>query len=291
VGTGITLSLNGVDIDYGKNRYWTSHHWLFPPGSITDIEYRYANGQVETKPGFQTTLNEAGFRLRHLGYSLHEVKVKFETAVRRWNRTAELGLSFEGFHNSLTSIDFSVLKPADLEPFIWDFRAYMRSVLAAWDTDDAGLEDFIASLDFAIALRVLADRPTSGPLLLQWHHQDLIESGWVSLEDLTDIDRKSFIIDHTTLYGRLQDYAGKPTVKAFDSWLEGHGLPKATSYVKVNPDGSLRPETTTLPTAVRNMIHHPENPNNVLSDADLCEGVESLLRVVKAVPTSLPGLA
>lgn len=57
VGTEITLSLNGIDIDYGKNRYWRSHYWLFPPGSLKqDVGYRYANDVVEEKPGFQTTL-------------------------------------------------------------------------------------------------------------------------------------------------------------------------------------------------------------------------------------------
>ena len=291
MGTEITLSLNGVDIDYGKNRYWKSHHWLFPPGSLTDIEYRYANDAVETKPGFQTTLNETGFRLRHLGYSLQETRTKFDAAVRRWNRTADLQLSFDDFRSALTSIDFGTLTPADMKTFIWDFRSYVRILLTTWDTDDAGLEDFISSLDFAVTLRTLADRPASGPLPLRWHHQDLVESGWVALEDLTDIDRQTYVIDHIRLYGRLQDHAGKATVKGFDAWLAGNGLPKMTAYSKVNSDGTVTPETTTLPTAVRNMIHHPENPTNVLSDEDLRESVESLLRVVKALPTPLPGLA
>ncbi len=132
MGTEITLSLNGVDIDYGKNRYWKNHHWLFPPGSLTDITYRYANDEVETKPGFQTTLNEAGFRLRHLGYSLQETETKFDAAVSRWNRTADLQLTFEDFRAALTSIDFGTLTPADLAPIIWDFRVYVRSLLSAW---------------------------------------------------------------------------------------------------------------------------------------------------------------
>ena len=236
-------------------------------------------------------MDEARFRLRHLGYSLQETQAKFDSAVSRWNRTADLRLSFGDFHRALTSIDFGTLTPPALEPFIWDFRAQVRSWLTAWDTDGAGLEDFIAGLDFAITLRTLADRPANGPLPLRWHYQDLVESGWVALEDLTDIDRQTFVIDHTRLYGRLQDHAGKATVKGFDAWLAGHGLPKMTAYSKVNSDGTVTPETTTLPTAVRNMIHHPENPNNVLSDEDLRESVESLLRVVKALPTPLPGLA
>lgn len=166
----------------------------------------------------------------------------------------------------------------------------MTSLLAAWDTDEAQLEEFIANLDFALTLRMLADRVESRSLPLLWHHQDLIESGWASLDDLTDIDRRTFIINHTMLSGRLQDHAGKTTVKAFDTWLAGHGLPKATPYTKVNLDGTMTNETTTLPTAVRNMIHHPENPYNALSDDDLRESVESLLQIAKLLPSPLPGL-
>lgn len=43
MGIEITLSLNGIDVDWGKNRYWKGHHGLFPPGSLAIIEYRYAD--------------------------------------------------------------------------------------------------------------------------------------------------------------------------------------------------------------------------------------------------------
>lgn len=291
MGTEITLSLNSIDIDWGKNRYWTSHYWLFPPASLADVDYLYANDVVQTKPGFETTLGEAHFRLRHLGYSLQESKVKFATAVTRWNRTANLRISFEDFHRILASVDFASLRRADLEPYIWDFRAFVVNLLAAWDTEDAGLEDFIANLDFAITLRALSDRDESGSLPLRWHHHDLVENGWAALEDLKDIDRQTYIINHTMLFGRLQDHAGLGTVRGFDNWLTARGLPRGTSYSKVNPDGTVTQETTTLPTAVRNMIHHPENPHNTLSDDNLRESVELLLLTAKVLPQPLPGLA
>lgn len=290
MGTAIRLSLNGIDIDWGKNRYWKSHHWLFPPGSLTDVPYLYARGAIKTKPGFQTTLDEAHFRLCHLGYSLQETKTRFDTAVTRWNRTADLRLAFADFRTALTRVDFTSLTPADLEPYVWDFRAFIVNLLAEWDTDGALLEDFIAGLDFALTLRVLADRVESRSLPLRWHHQDLVDSGWVSLDDLTDIDRRTFVVNHTVLYGRLQDYAGVTAVRAFDSWLATYGLPQTTPYSRMRQDGTMARETTTLPTAVRNMIHHPENPHNVLSDDTLRESIELLLRTAKRLPRPLPGL-
>ncbi|OBA46587.1 hypothetical protein [Kocuria sp. ICS0012] len=251
----------------------------------------YADNVVETKQGFQTTLEAAYFRLCHLGYSHQETKTKFNTAVARWNRTAELHLSFEDFRLALTSVEFVSLTPADLESYIWDFRVFVLNLLAAWDTEDAQLEDFIHRLDFALTLRVLADRVDNRSLPLRWHHQDLIDSGWVTLDDLMDIDRQTFIINHTMLVGHLQDHAGLSTVKQFDHWLASHGLSQATPYLKMKPDGTVTQETTTLPTAVRNKIHHPENPHNALSDHDLRDSLELLLGIARALPSPLPGLS
>lgn len=291
MGTMISLALNGIDIDWGKNRYWKSHHWLFPPGSLTDVDYLYADDVIERKPGFETTLNEAYFRLCHLGYSQQETKMKFEAAVVRWNRTSTLNLSFADFRDALTSVAFASLTSADLEPYLLDFRRFVGNLLAAWDTEDASLEDFIESLDSTLILRVLADREENRSLPLRWHHQDLIDNGWASLADLTDIDLPIFIVNHTVLYGRLQDYAKAADLDEFDKWLVGNGLSRATPYSRIKRDGKVVTKKTTLPTAVRNMIHHPENTqNDILSDADLRESTELLLGIVKRLSPPLLGV-
>ncbi|WP_432245630.1 HEPN/Toprim-associated domain-containing protein [Arthrobacter sp. G.S.26] len=290
MGSAITLTLNGIDIHYGKNRNWISHHWLFPPGSLTDVETRYAGDVVEVQPGFRTTLNEAYFRLCHLGYSQQETKVKFEATVARWNRTADLRLSFADFHDAITRIDFAALTSEDLEPYIWDFRAFVVDVLSAWDSEDAFLEEFIADVDFALILRVLAERAESRPLPLVWHHHDLVENGWASLEDLTDIDLQTFIVNHTRLYGRLQDRAEESRPHKFDGWMAQYGVHKTTLYRRLKEDGSVVEERTTLPTAVRHMIHHPENQHNDLTGDKIRNSIELLLGIAKRLPRPLPGL-
>lgn len=291
VGTEITLSLNGIDIDWGKNRYWRSHDWLFPPGSTADIEYTYADDVVEVKPGFQASLGEVHFRLCHLGYSLQESKEKFDAAVVRWNRTADLRLSFEDFRTALAGVDFSSLTPADLVPHCWDFRSFVVSLLAESDEDEVMLEDFIAGLDFALTLRALADRVENRSLCLRWHYHDLVESGWASFEDLIDIDREASIVNHTVLFGRLQERSGERDLKGFGGWLERQGLLRAATYRRVKRDGVVVGETMTLPVAVRNMIHHPENSHNVLSDEALRQSIELLLQVARHIPSLLPDFA
>lgn len=291
MGTMISLSLNGIDIDYGKNRYWTNRHWLFPPDSITDIEYRYADGITETKPGFQTTLDEARFRLCHLGFSLHETRTKFDRAAARWNRTADLQLTFDDFFHVLVDLDFASLTEADMEQHIYDFRRFLLERLSRWDTDDALLEDFVIEhLDFTLVLRCLAERPESLDLMLRWHHHDLIETGWATLDDLTEVDREMLIINHTMLVGRLQDQEQILRMDDFDKWLAGRGLARDVPYTTMTANGP-KTKNWTLPGAVRNMIHHPENPHNVLDDDALRNSVELLLEVARKLPVPLPGVA
>lgn len=287
VGTEITLSLGGIDIDSGKNRQYESHHWLFPPGSLTEIEYRYADDVSETRPGFETTLSEAHFRLCHLGYSHHETKTKFDTAMTRWNRTSETRLPLADLGNALASVDFANLTFEDLAPHDYEFRQLIGDLLVEWETEDLDLQDFVDELSVPLILRLVADRVENRSLPLRWHHQDVIDSGWVTLDDLTDSDRRTDTVNHIVLFGRLQDYSGVTSVKGFDRWLAGRGLPRLTVYTRIG----RAHEMMTLPAAVRNKIHHPENPHNTLSDEELRESIELLLKIVKGLPTPLPGLA
>ena len=284
MGTQITLSLNGIDIDWGKNEDWAHHHWLFPPESLGPVEYRYASDVTEVKPGFQTTLGEVRFRLCHLGFSEQETTAKFDAALSRWNRTADLRLTFSDFREVMTGIDFGLLTPASLEPFLWDFRSFMVSLLAEWDTDDADLEHFVRSLDVNLTLRVLADRPESLPLPLRWNHQDLIDSGWATLDDLTEPDRRNLALQHTALFGRVHRHSRMFNLDDFDKWLVAQGLPRTTVYRQVKRDGTVAGKTLSLPSAVRNILHHPENPNNRLSDQELGESVEMLLKIAADIP-------
>ncbi|MHA7261573.1 HEPN/Toprim-associated domain-containing protein [Arthrobacter sp. TMN-37] len=293
----IGLALNDIPIHYGKNDHYVRHHWLFPPKSVSDVTYQYAYGKTDVKPGLRTSLQETYIRLCHLGYSGPETKAKFEDSVARWNRTAGLRLSFEDFHDVLTSIDFASLTQEDLLPYVYDFRELLIHRLGAWgddydddDDDDSPygrLEDFIKErLDFTLILRVIADRAENRELCLQWEYQDIIDSGWATYEDLTDIDRPTFIVNHTALYGRVQDYANLPGEAEFDAWLTDRGLPKSTPYQRVR-GGKTSQQMRTRPTAVRNKIHHPENPHNRLTDEELHQSLEDLLSIAIDLPLGL----
>ncbi|PWN04339.1 hypothetical protein DJ010_01465 [Nocardioides silvaticus] len=291
MGTQIMLSLNDINIDYGKNRYWKSHYWLFPPGSEANVPTEYVSG-VRLQPGYEASLADVRFRLCHLGYSYAETRAKFETYVHRWQRTDDdLQITYDEFHDTMTGIEFATLTSDDLKPYIWDFRDFVIDRLATTQRDKYVLEDFIYGLDFSITLRTLCDRQDNLQLPVRWQTQDLIDSGWVTLEDLKDIDRQTYINNHTLLCGRIQDHVGIDGLKAFDNWLHAQGLPKATPYTRSYPGGSPTQETLTLPVAVRHKIHHPENTHNTLPDEELRESTELLLDIVKQLPPPGLGLA
>lgn len=272
MGTMILLSLNETSIDHGKNHWWTGHEWLFPPGS-------------RHSPGLKASLSDVVFRMDHMGYSLAETKDRFDAALNRWNRTYNLSLSFERYCEAATSIDFASITEKDREAFEYDVDQVMLKHLGWHEDDEDGfeLEDFIRErLDKYVFLRCLAERSGNLSLSLVWDFDDLINNGWESLETLTEIERDQYVLNHIRLYGRLYEISGCEKQGAFDEWLKQRGLAKATPYTKETRKG-VETFYDTLPTVVRNMIHHPENRHQRLDDVPLRGGFEELLSVVRAL--------
>lgn len=272
MGTEILLSLNETSIDYGKNHWWTGHEWLFPPGS-------------RRSPGLSASLGDAVFRMDHMGYSLAETKDRFDGALTRWNRTYDLSLSFERYFAAATSIDFASITEKDREAFEHNIDNVMLERLG-WHEDDEDvfdLEDFIRErLDRHVFLRCVAERSENLSLPLVWDFDELIENGWESGETLIESNHDHYVLNHIRLYARLHEISGCKDQGAFDKWLNQRGLAKATSYTRDTKKG-VETFSDTLPTAVRNMIHHPENRHQRLDDVQLRNGFEELLSVVRAL--------
>lgn len=290
VGTMIILSLNQVPVDYGKNHCWTSHAWLFPPGSDQDVPYIYADNVVEVRPGLSAPLDQVRFRMDHLGYSLDETRDRYNAALERWNRTYALRLPFDRFLAASASIDFAALTQQDQEDFEYDLAVLLLRILESTDPQEddfedeeagfSGIEDFVRErVPIHVLVRCLAERSDNLALPLTWGYQDLVESGWEDRSTMMEIDRTQITLNLVRLYGRLQDQSGCHSIADFDRWLASRGVPCGTRYFEERPNGT-RAKTLTLPSAVRNMIHHPENPNQFLTDAQLEQAIELLLQVV-----------
>lgn len=93
---------------------------------------------------------------------------------------------------------------------------------------------------------------------------------------------------HNELYGFLQARAIDEDNKyyyeeEFDKWLDSKGIPQNEQYIRLMKDGNTRDEIKTLPTLVRNIIHHPENNNNSYSVERLKQSIEELIKVIKSM--------
>lgn len=91
---------------------------------------------------------------------------------------------------------------------------------------------------------------------------------------------------HNELYGFLQGRAIKEdeknySEKNFDEWLREKGIEKDKEYVRLLKDGSTRLENKTLPTVIRNIIHHPENIHNSFHTEELEISIKKLISVIE----------
>ena len=87
---------------------------------------------------------------------------------------------------------------------------------------------------------------------------------------------------HNELYGFVQAKAILEDEKNyseddFEQYLVGKGVVQDKAYVRLKKDGTTQNQTRTLPTLIRNTIHHPENTNNSFTDEDLKNSIELLI--------------
>ena len=72
---------------------------------------------------------------------------------------------------------------------------------------------------------------------------------------------------HNELYGFIQAKAIDEDEQnyfenEFDKWLVTKGILQDKNYNRLNKNGSIISQPKTLPTLIRNVIHHPENQHN-----------------------------
>jgi putative ATP-dependent endonuclease of OLD family len=87
---------------------------------------------------------------------------------------------------------------------------------------------------------------------------------------------------HNELYGFVQAKAILEDEKNyfeddFEQYLVSKGVVQDKAYVRLKKDGTTQNQTRTLPTLIRNTIHHPENTNNSFTDDDLRDSIELLI--------------
>ncbi len=92
---------------------------------------------------------------------------------------------------------------------------------------------------------------------------------------------------HNELYGFLQAKAidkdqNNCYEKKFDKWLVGEGFVADKNYIRLKKDGTTDENKTTLPTYIRNLIHHPENNlNEKYTNEELKISTEKMIKLLQ----------
>lgn len=92
---------------------------------------------------------------------------------------------------------------------------------------------------------------------------------------------------HNELYGFLQAKAidedqNNYYEDKFDQWLMDKGFAADKNYIKLNKDRTTDENKRTLPTYIRNLIHHPENDHNKkYTNEELKNSTEKMIKLLQ----------
>jgi len=94
---------------------------------------------------------------------------------------------------------------------------------------------------------------------------------------------------HDELYGYLQEKTERYKINEFDEWLSQQNISKNKSWRKEINGNPQNPENVTLPTFVRNKVHHPENQtmqNENYTFDELKSSIDAMINLIKSLKKS-----
>ncbi len=168
MGSIITLGLDRLNLDWGKNGIGIDHSKLFLPGDIRDVTYYYADNEREVKLGYARALRSVVKRLELLGYTISKCKQIYQDLLKEtpdW--CSRPSISFDAFSRILKRVDVRRIRMPD-EIDNYDFGELAAKILTdpefvkrsaklknfkKWDGE------FFANLDPCLIIRMLAENP------------------------------------------------------------------------------------------------------------------------------------
>jgi hypothetical protein len=200
MGSMITLGVEHLEVDWGKNDFFRNHSRLFLPGDVARAPYHYVDTEtgepiVEEKPAFVRPLRSVVRRLELLGYSLPNCRRMYEEAFAAMpDYYPQPRVDFDLFARAVAAVDPARIRLPDYDGDDWDLGEYVASNIftdpefAKTSTDLALLTrhegTFFENLDPYVTLRLLAENPANLNRLLVWRSADVVEGGWVKESEL-----------------------------------------------------------------------------------------------------------
>lgn len=199
MGSIITLGVDRLEIDWGKNSFFRNHSRLFLPDDKGMAPYHYVDDDyeepiVEEKAAFVRPLFKVVRRLDLLGYSLSECRRKYDELLAEMpDYYSQPMVDYDTFSKAVATADPGLVRLRDsgedcdpgeyvVENILLDSEFTKTSTAFAQMRRDAG--EFFENLDPYITLRLLASNPANLDRLLIWRFADVVEGGWVKEDDV-----------------------------------------------------------------------------------------------------------
>lgn len=212
MGSIISLGVDRLEIDWGKNNFFRNHSSLFSPEDKSVAPYHYVDYDsdepvVETKTAFVRPLRQVVRRLELLGYSLGKCRQEYEQLLAEMPDYHHLPMvDYDTFSKALAAVDPGLICLRDsgedcdlgeyvVENIFLDSEFAKTNAMFSQMRRDAGA--FFENLDPYVTLRLLASNPANLERLLIWRYADVVENGWVKEDDVyqgVDVGQKYLIV-------------------------------------------------------------------------------------------------
>lgn len=209
MGSMITLGIEKMEIDWGKNHLFHDHSPLFQKHDIKLIPYYYVDRDteksiIEMKEGYSKKLSTIKHRLDLMGYIINSIAAMFKSQLDEAEYyESGVDIVFEQYYHAIYSIDLNkVDMRIDSNGYVdlqdgcngYDFGEYARKCvlndaeiakhMLKKEQDKWDISYFLENIDPYITLRILAENPVNKDFELQWRFTDVVEGGWVKREDI-----------------------------------------------------------------------------------------------------------
>jgi hypothetical protein len=199
VGTMIHLAVGRLEVDWGKNKFFTDHGALFQSTDIKLVPSYYAGDNwpegepiVEMNEGFGKPLRQVLARLELLGYTLRAVEHHYNR-LHQFHDLDEDALPFDELRQALVRVDVNTVSGIyreDYEPGEFVRKEILERLALDSEQHDyvgPGLRPDHWEVDLLLenfgangALRLLAENSANLDLDVSWDFTPLVESGWAT---------------------------------------------------------------------------------------------------------------
>ena len=198
LGSMIHLSVGHLEVDWGKNVYFTDHSQLFQSGDLAQVPYYYMdendpynehtdeyNLVMVLKDGLSKPLEQVIDRINLLGYTKTYTRKEFEYQARV-NDLDTKKFSFDELARTLAAVDVNTISAdyGDYESFGKFFRRCLFDKIGfegvVNDPDYVGscAGEAMENLSANSILQLVAENSAAQELNVNWQFADLEEGGW-----------------------------------------------------------------------------------------------------------------